>query len=119
MQIDCVTVKGSEQPIGLFTYDVDLSHISCAPHCTAAAAAAAEAAGSVTTPATEADESAGDAAQKAHIWTEYNDEWTESADLVDSWGADAGVWVWASVCMCLHVRAINMHRRPNLSRPII
>lgn len=24
-QVDCVTVKGSSRPVGLFTYDVDLS----------------------------------------------------------------------------------------------
>jgi hypothetical protein len=24
-QVDCVTVKGSNRPVGLFTYDVDLS----------------------------------------------------------------------------------------------
>ncbi len=27
-QVDCVTVKGSTKPVGLFTYDVDLSGLS-------------------------------------------------------------------------------------------
>ena len=27
-QIDCVTVKGSNHPMGLFTYDVTLEHIA-------------------------------------------------------------------------------------------
>ena len=28
MQIDCVTVKGSNQPMGLFTYDVTLENVA-------------------------------------------------------------------------------------------
>ncbi len=28
LQIDCVTVKGSTQPMGLFTYDITLEHVA-------------------------------------------------------------------------------------------
>ena len=45
-QIDCVTVKGSTRPLGLFTYDVTLDRVSVpAPHDAVAATLAAAAAG--------------------------------------------------------------------------
>ncbi len=39
-QIDCVMVKGSNQPMGLFTYDVTLEHIASPSDSDAASAAA-------------------------------------------------------------------------------
>ena len=45
-QIDCVTVKGSNRPLGLFTYDVTLERVAVpAPHDPVAATLAAAAAG--------------------------------------------------------------------------
>eukprot|EP00955_Chlamydomonas_euryale_P048569 354023-Chlamydomonas_euryale.AAC.2 len=108
--IDCVTVKGSEQPVGLFTYDLDLTAIEIAEpllgggsSCGAARAVGTKGAvdararadadvGDADVGDAEAEAeavAADDAAQSARIWAEYDDEWAQSEDLVSTWGADA------------------------------
>ncbi|GIL51039.1 hypothetical protein Vafri_7149 [Volvox africanus] len=69
-QIDCVTVKGSTQPMGLFTYDIDLEV--------------------VPEPSTEEVEAGDDSPVEELMWRSYlcSNEWQENPDLIDSWGVD-------------------------------
>ncbi|EFJ49622.1 hypothetical protein VOLCADRAFT_89530 [Volvox carteri f. nagariensis] len=69
-QIDCVTVKGSTQPMGLYTYDIDLE--------------------AVPEPSKEEVEEGDDSPVEELMWRSYicNNEWQENPDLVDSWGVD-------------------------------
>ncbi|KAL4852756.1 Ras guanine nucleotide exchange factor W [Chlorella vulgaris] len=115
-QVDCVTVKGSTKPIGLFTYDVDLAGIDCLPIASAhakgpmrmlssssgsvaedAATAAAEAAasiidakrGSTTRLSTGGSGGGGPKVERYQTLTRsYSDEFTEHPDIVLTRGAN-------------------------------
>ncbi|MEW5318157.1 MAG: hypothetical protein WDW38_009402 [Sanguina aurantia] len=64
-QIDCVTVKGSIEPMGLWTYDVNLDR--------------------VPEPSPTADLAA-DLALEELMWGAYLNEWEENPDLTHTWG---------------------------------
>ena len=99
-QIDCVTVKGSAVPMGLFTYDVCLDRIPEPKEHPKLRAGAAEAAnissggdgGAEDAEAAAAVTRALDAeATEIEIdllWRQYGDEWEENPDLVMTWGID-------------------------------
>lgn len=98
-QIDCVTVKGSNHPVGLFTYDIDLQ--------AAAEAVANSMSGSSNFPAAPADKhgqaAAGDkfyqhgssssgVADSADdlLYCEYDDDWEQNPAIANSWALSFG-----------------------------
>lgn len=69
-QIDCVTVKGSKHPMGLFTYDISLDEVP---------------------EANVSDEGGNEPANDAYTTfsrVEYNNQWTDHPDLSVCWGLD-------------------------------
>ncbi|KXZ49182.1 hypothetical protein GPECTOR_22g772 [Gonium pectorale] len=69
-QIDCVTVKGSTQPMGLYTYDINLE--------------------AIPDPTPEQVEAGDDSAVEELMWRSYacSNEWVENPELAASWGLD-------------------------------
>ncbi|KAG2449913.1 hypothetical protein HYH02_000019 [Chlamydomonas schloesseri] len=70
-QIDCVTVKGSVQPMGLFTYDINMD--------------------AVPEPSPAQVEAGDDSAVEELLWRSYScagSEWETNPDLASSWGLD-------------------------------
>ncbi|KAG2495222.1 hypothetical protein HYH03_006828 [Edaphochlamys debaryana] len=69
-QIDCVTVKGSTQPMGLYTYDINMD--------------------AVPEPSDAEVQGGDDSAVEELMWRSYacSDEWSDNPELAASWGID-------------------------------
>eukprot|EP00798_Chlamydomonas_sp_ICE-L_P018652 gene18652-25168_t len=85
-QIDCVTVKGSSVPMGLFTYDISLDRIPepvDPSHPSSMELQGEKKAKAIATTDAEAE-----AAEEELLWAQYYDEWNENPDLLQTWGID-------------------------------
>jgi hypothetical protein len=76
-QIDCVLVKGSNQPVALFTYDVSLDLVG-RPGLPSGPQHSQH---SWDSPAGLEEE----AEEQERMWREYGDEWAENPDLITTW----------------------------------
>ncbi len=103
-QIDCVTVKGSNQPIGLFTYDLDAEATASPPASPRALISTAHIDSNDSNVSTSmqcknlqideqeawsnskrAQEDGEDAAEVL-LAQEYEDDWADNPDVADTWG---------------------------------
>ena len=72
-QIDRVTVKGSNQPVDLFTYDITLDHIE-------------EPSPSYDVVRQRAEDHVEEERLELMLGQEFQDEWLENPDLIQTWG---------------------------------
>jgi hypothetical protein len=119
-QIDCVTVKGSNRPMGLFTYDVSLERVpspdQAAPWGGPAAAAAGfsrreSMASSVSATAAAPPEIEGDPV--SFSLSAYNWEFSDHPDLAHTWAVDH-----AFLDLFARVRNFLCHPLPCVSLPL-
>lgn len=93
-QIDCVTVKGSNRPMGLFTYDVTLERIAAPDRPSSWASPAAGLSRRESLASSTASASAGatlepiDGDPVSYSLSAYNWEFSDHPDLANTWAVD-------------------------------